>query len=475
MPLFMEILNLDIEVHTVADGKIYTKATGFEDLFFSMVVLSRGHEESKTKSIRIRATWEKKRRDAGIKPLTSVAPAWLKLSADRKTFIPIPEKVAVVQRIFEESASGIGAATIARRMNQQKIPSFRDGRAGWHAAYVNKILKGRAVLGDFLPHRGMDGRSVPSGDWVRDYFPRVVSDDLYYRSQDAMSKRGRGRDAGARGARVSNLFTSSILRCAYCDGRVHYVSRGARGKGFLLCDRARRGLGCEATRWRYSDLEASFLSFVRELDLESVIHSEDEARKRSILEDTIIALRGELTSIKTQQEKLFELVSLAGTELKSVANRLKDLETRHAAVEVELHEREQERARLEVVRDPGMEEIKGLVARIQDGTGGDEIYKLRSRLALRIRSLVTMILVAPAGHAPFIQKAIVGEPDALIDHEAYHRRYFGVGFRDGTVRVVIPDRDDPMRFDVQVVGSKGGTAGTVIDPDQEDPLKFDFS
>ena len=63
----------------------------------------------------------------------------------------IPERAAIVRRIYEDSASGLGAMTIARRLNDESVPTF--GRSnGWQPSYIKKILTDRAVIGEFQPH-----------------------------------------------------------------------------------------------------------------------------------------------------------------------------------------------------------------------------------------------------------------------------------------------------------------------------------
>ena len=60
------------------------------------------------------------------------------------------------------------------------------------------------------------------------------------------------------------------------------------------------------------------------------------------------------------------------------------------------------------------DQVKALVAQLQ-GRDGDEVYKLRSQIAARLKSLVTIIFVAPLGHAPLTRKTIEflsDKPDA---------------------------------------------------------------
>jgi DNA invertase Pin-like site-specific DNA recombinase len=464
--LFLSIIDLGITIVTLSDNRIYApEKTELVDLVSSLVIMSRAYEESQTKSQRIRAAWANKRANARIKPVTAMASAWVKLSKDRTHFEVIEPRARIIRRIFEECANGLGVYSVVRRLNAEKIPSFGGGRGGWQLFYVRKVLRSRQVLGEYQPHRRVGGKRVPEGPAVEGYLPRVIDDDLFWRCQDAIAQRRKG-GAGRKGSGVSNVF-GTMLTCIYCGGRIRFENKGVtkRGGSYLVCDRARRGLGCQATRWKYGDFETSFLSFCSEVDLESVIHTEDDARKRTILVQAMSALRGEVAAIRQQMDSTYDLFDMAGVAKKFVADKLQKLETRRAEVEAELREKELEQQRLGSVVIEHHHDVKELIAKVRGGSG-EETYKLRSMLQSRLRSLVNVVYVASLGHSPFIRKVVATEPDIsadVLDHEAYHRRYFGVGFCDGTVRVVIPDRDDPLKFDVQVMGAKGGTAGVVID------------
>jgi DNA invertase Pin-like site-specific DNA recombinase len=462
--VFIEILNAGVSIVTLADGKTYTAGTGFEELIFSIVSMGRAHEESRTKSIRVRAAWANKRKNASTSPLTAQCPGWLKLSSDRTKYEVIRQRADLVLSIFRDSAAGMGNYSITRRLNQARVQPFGSSR-GWRSSSVNKILTNRAVLGEFQPHRLVDGRRVPDGDPVQDYFPTIIDEQLFYRAQDARGRR-RIKGAGRKGPGISNLF-SGLATCAYCGSRMAFKNKGTGPKGgsYIVCDAAGRGLGCEKVLWRYDAFEKSFLAFVRELDLESIVHDEDEARKRSILASTITALRGEQAAIKEQMERTYELINIAGNATSFVAEKLQILEARRAAVEAELREREQERSRLRATRNLGAEQIRTLVEQIQSREG-DELYKLRSQIESRLRSLVSTILVAPLGHAPLVKRTVdvlSGETgvEPVIEHlrsTIDDRRYFSVGFVDGTTRarIVWPNRDDPLKFEQQMVGEADG-------------------
>ena len=269
LALFSEIINAGVNIVTLADRKTYSAATtDFTDLMFSIMAMSRAHEESRMKSERLIAAWQHKRKNADARKLTARCPGWLRLSPNKKTFHLIEGRADVVVRIFEESAAGIGCYSITRRLNEARVPPFGLAKS-WCSSSIHKILRNRAVLGEFQPCRHVNGLSVAEGAPIKDYFPAIISEQLFYRAQNGRHER-RFEAAGRKGSKISNLF-SGIAKCAYCKSKMIFAHRGPNGATYLVCDGARRGLGCEKRGWRYDQLEASFLAFVKELDLESLV------------------------------------------------------------------------------------------------------------------------------------------------------------------------------------------------------------
>src|SRR5947209_3161884 len=188
LKIFTEILEAGIKIVTLADQKTYSNPPNFADLMMSLVIMSRANEESEIKSHRLSAAWANKRRNAATRKLTSHCPAWLKLSADRKTFAVDAKRAAIVVSIFEDNANGVGIYSTTKRLNQEHVPHF--GRSdGWHSSYVAKILSNRAVIGEFQPHRLVKGKRIADGDPIVGYFPRVVENELFYRAQAGRNQR----------------------------------------------------------------------------------------------------------------------------------------------------------------------------------------------------------------------------------------------------------------------------------------------
>ena len=122
LTIFLSIVDAGVNIVTLADNRVYTaQKTELVDLLTSLVIMSRAHEESQTKSLRVGAAWANKRAKAKTKPLTALCPAWLKLSADGTSYEIIEDRATIVRRIFEEAAGGIGSYSITRRLNEQNV------------------------------------------------------------------------------------------------------------------------------------------------------------------------------------------------------------------------------------------------------------------------------------------------------------------------------------------------------------------
>jgi DNA invertase Pin-like site-specific DNA recombinase len=255
LPILQQIINNGVTIVTLQDGKSYSQDQLIANqflLFEALFVLIRANEESATKSRRVRAAWGAKRAKAATQPLTERCPAWLKLRDDRSGFDLIPERAAVVRRVYERAAAGTGQHAIAQQLNREDVPVFGDGkRRGkhWHRSYIAKLLKSEAVGGIYVPHE--TEHDEKTGKRIRKpqspvpgYYPAVVEPELYQAiqaMQDGTPNPQRGRNAGLP---ISNVL-AGLAKCPVCDGTMTRVNKGRRGgKPYLVCDRARQGAGC---------------------------------------------------------------------------------------------------------------------------------------------------------------------------------------------------------------------------------------
>jgi hypothetical protein len=185
-------------------------------------------------------------------------PGWLKLSDDRTSFIFDPEKTEIVRQIFKASISGLGGYTIAKQLNAKRVPSFGPSPK-WDQSTIHNMLRNRATIGEHQPKRIRNGKRVPDGDPIPEFYPAAIDESLFRAAQVARQNNlasGRGR----KGRLLTNLFRG-IPTCAYCASPVLFKSKS--NVKSLICSRVIEKRGCSRFAWSYQDFESLFLDFVK--------------------------------------------------------------------------------------------------------------------------------------------------------------------------------------------------------------------
>ncbi len=341
-----EIVDRDVTLVTLNDGRAYTRDGLDHDpmsLMLALLTFIRANEESETKARRLVAAWSHKRTKASEKKLTAICPAWLKLDRATEQFGIIPERAAVVRRIFEETLAGRGQHVITADLNRDGVPVFgHQGRTGryWHRSYVVKILSNPAVIGTLIPHRleYKDGRKqrVPL-DPVKDYFPAVIEEEAFERIQ--LMHRGtrqplRGRHAGGH---VSNIL-GGFARCPKCGSSMTLSTKGPAWR-YLVCTKAKAGAGCTYEAVRYDVVEQNILDYADQI-IEEAPSSSQEADRLSELasktEGYIDHLNEELeglldTAAYSPSAAVATRIATTDAKLRSARQELAELEAKRAA------------------------------------------------------------------------------------------------------------------------------------------------
>lgn len=460
LALFMRLITSGITVVTLIDGRRYDYQSNEHDVLMMIGAMCRAYDESRTKSDRISDRWESRRKNASHLKMTAMAPAWLKLNKDRKSFSVIESHAAIVRRIFDETIAGIGMFTITCRLNNTKVPVMGRSR-GWHQSYIAKILSNPAVYGELQPYHLVDGERKPYGQPISDYYPAIIERERFFQAQGARYQRRSGR-SGAKGKKLSNLFTG-LARCGYCFSRMHFdnhVSARGESKSFI-CEAALRKYNCVPVRWKYADFEASVLAFLEELDLGALFQSEESASKRGRLEDRIASLNGEQQTLMREQKLAYELL-LRNEDFGYVEQRLRECKERIRIVEQQL-----EVANVELINATQETALtysdKEQLAKLLDGIRSQsttDVYKSRAQIAQKLRSVVSAIHLKPGGMAAepafnefwkSVKSSATGSKGEIPAH--YKRKCFTVLLADHTSRQVFVSDDDPLQFDRQLHGS----------------------
>ena len=414
-----EIVELGVDVVTLHDNKRYS-AESLNGLDFLMAILHlmRAHEESAIKGKRVGAAWAAKRKEAatGGRKLTKKCPAWLEPVLDDsgkevKSYRSIKEAAAAIREIYELKAAGIGKETIVRRLNARddiwKPDGPRNKQGGWRKSYVEKILRSRAVIGEYQPHRKENGKRVPVGDPIPGYFPAVIDTKLFNRAQAGIQRNASlAGHGGGRNGRVSNLF-GHIARCGHCGGSMTHVNKGKppRGGEYLQCRRVRDGLECngkrDRRRVRYDKLEPLLLHFCRGLDPRDLLTEGvelDRAAKRHALE----ALEGELAALGAQIANLTD--TIADTSSQAVRTTL---EGKLSAILERQAQAEADKRSLRVTEKPqdaakAIRDIEELIERMR-ALEGQERADLRMRLRARLQTLIETVEIKQRANGAFLR------------------------------------------------------------------------
>jgi hypothetical protein len=189
----------------------------------------------------------------------SACPGWLGLAQDRQSFIFLPDKAKVVQKIFQLCVGGVGSYTIAKVLNQQSVPPFGPSPT-WDQSTIDNMLRNRATIGEHQPKDWSGGvkKGTPTGKPIANYYPAVVDVATFeaaqrVRKQNLVCRRGR------KGERLSNIF-AGLTTCFYCSGPVKFHSNGNAKS--LICESVIRGNGCIRAGWTYENFEVSVLQFL---------------------------------------------------------------------------------------------------------------------------------------------------------------------------------------------------------------------
>jgi DNA invertase Pin-like site-specific DNA recombinase len=431
--LFSEIIDAGIIIVTLQDQKQYSEANESDigSLISSIVSMSLAHEESAKKSIRLAAAWAGKR--AKKEPMTARVPAWLQLPridpndrTKKRAFVIDQSRAEIIKKIFELSASGLGNYLIVKKLNADKVPTFGSSKV-WACSSIGKILGNRATIGEFQPCVYSGKTRVPEGLPISNYFPRIISNELFHRAENSRQQRlWNGKPIGGKKSNFYNLF-AGILKCAYCNSAVHFHDKGkGHGDTLLQCHSAYSGSGCKSKSWSYPHFERSFIQFVDTVDWSSIGSTDKSNNKISKLENEIIGLKGEETSIEKKLAKAFEIAQHGKIDF--IVKTMRELERQQHDLKTKITTKEKE---LEALNRNGnnfknaKQEIQSLQQRLNNPM-------VRAEATTKIKSLVETIYLAPIGYKNTFLSFLDNEDRNFVGGslQSATKKLFVVHFRD---------------------------------------------
>jgi len=453
---FRNIIKSGVKVVTLQDGMEYDENSirnNWTQLIISITYMARAHEESLVKSKRLSESWVNKREKAikGEEILTAKTPYWIKVSDDKKQFIKITEVCKAVELIFQKKYEGKGSFKIERELNLDNTlwkpkKSKQSKSGGWRVSYINKILRNRAVIGEFQPHKyitiedenGLKKRKrVPAGEPIQNYYPRIIDDELFFSVQQNLNenaqKNGRG---GGRKDKGTNLF-SHVVKCGFCGSTMQFSNKGKNNFKYLRCDSVRRkntvsieqeftieqvnkGIAdhlnkryreiperiykheiCLAKSVRYSEFEKIFFENFEELDISKLIPDQDEVNELiKEKEKQYTANKYKISELEKQINNLLNMIAetsdkrnrkLFDEKITEKRNDEEQLIAESKVIEKEIKEILEQKDNL-IKKKDALKEIYSYL-----GSAKDEDERINRRLQLRqeIQNMVEWIKIYP--------------------------------------------------------------------------------
>lgn len=411
LQVFMGILNAGITIVTLADKVTYTRQStndNWVSLIMSLIIMSRASEESLTKSKRQRAAWDNKRANIHNKKLTARCPYWLTLNDDKTGFIPIPERVETVRKIFSMAKDGFGNSIITKRLNEQKEPTFSKNTDGWQPTYIQKVLTNKAVYGEFSLSLQRNGEIKKTGTPIENYYPPIIAKDEWLLVNERRAQR-KTKGGVSKGQNLSNIF-SGLLYCAYCNGPMvmgGYTKKSLNNlklsRKYVGCSKARRGLGCHFMSWNYESLESEILQFCYSLDFSQAL---GKTSKSIIDEDTaaknILSIESEIQANEIKMNNLVDVLANTKEELhpQVILQKINQFTSLIESLNEEKIKAIEYLNKVKLVKANKKDQYENIVEVIKKlrEINGSDLHDLRIKLSEQVKRAISKIILNPAGH-----------------------------------------------------------------------------
>lgn len=300
-----QIITAGISVVTASDGKVYDRERLRQqpmDLVYSLLVMIRAHEESDTKSKRVRAAirakceaWQAGTWRGRIR--LGSDPAWLRWTGTAWEIIP--ERAEAVHAAIAMFLRGEGSVRIRRRLDALGL---RMTARQTSATNLYKVFRRRALVGERAFDVGGEA-FVLAG-----YYPALLNEAQFAELQHALDHRERriGRSA------IAGIVTGlDVLKCGYCGAAVGAQNLMGRAKDGALADGFRR-LVCASHRYgercpvggscSVVPVERALLTYCSDqINLTALLTGDTRAET---LRAELAGVRGEQATVAAQLERI---------------------------------------------------------------------------------------------------------------------------------------------------------------------------
>lgn len=392
------IIVAGVTVVTASDGRAYSRESLKAqpmDLVYSLLVMIRAHEESDTKSKRVRDAIRRQVRGWQAGTYRGLirygqAPAWLRAAGGRWELVD--ERVAAIRAAAELARQGVGLGEIARRLHAAGM--------AWSAAtptsgHLSRLLASRALLGE--KSLQLDGEEHV----LQGYYPAVLDADTWASLQDSLARRARGPVA----SEIPSILTGmGITTCGYCGAPLKAQNmaskrsadgRLADGHRRLQCSRNNSGQPCPVPgSCSAAPIERALVRFCSDLvNLQGLYAGDAAAGPRAVLAQA----RQRMATIEQQLQRVTDALATDADEPPAAfVRRARALEAELAAARGAVASAEAE------VASAARADLSGADARWRSIAAGIEALDAEARLQARqlVADTFARIAVYRAGLRP---------------------------------------------------------------------------
>ena len=378
-----QIINAGITVVTASDGREYNRA-GLKaqpmDLVYSLLVMIRAHEESDTKSKRVKAAIRRQCEgwvNGSFRGLirNGKDPQWLQWSDQGWELIP--ERVSAVRRALELYQQGLGAGRAAKVMHEEGYELSSWGVSGQQ---VYRLIKLPALRG--AKRLAVDGEAY----MLEEYYPRILSDAEWAELQHLAGQRHRRRGAGE----IPGIITGiGLTYCGYCGTALvaQNIMHRRREDGSLSdghrrlhCTSYSKRGGCSASgSCSVVPIERALLNFCSDqLNLQRLLQVGDDGQG---IRQQLVVARAAVGKITKQLGKITEalLDDDSGAAPIAFVRKARELEAQQVIAEQKVVQLEYGLAAVSGISQPAQaerwEELSELVC-IDDYTAREKVRQL---------------------------------------------------------------------------------------------------
>lgn len=332
--LYERLSFMGVRIETLADGHVSEIHVGLKGTMAALFLKDLAQKTRRGQIGRVKAGRIPGGRSYGY----DVVPS----GEDRGRRIINEREAAIVRRIYEQYAAGIGTLAIVRALNGEAEPG-PSGRQ-WNVSALigspkrrngllnNELYRGTIVYNRqrFLkdPATGKRvSRANPESEWLRQDVPefRIVDEELWHRVQRLRESKGGSRPHEKR--RPQRLL-SGLIYCGCCGAKFNVATRD-----FMRCSaRTNSGTCPESRLIRMTEVEERVLtSLERHLLTPEMVDAAVEAyelemkQTRGAADGVRERLRSELASVEAKLERMLRLVEDGHADPAVAGPRLNEL------------------------------------------------------------------------------------------------------------------------------------------------------